>query len=82
MQHNLYTRVALAEDVPTHNLRKGDVATIIEQIPETAAKRGAYVLEVFNAVGDSIDVLIVPETAVEALREDEVWHVREVVAVG
>ncbi len=80
MKHELYTRVALAEDVPTHNLRRGDVATVVEQIPQTAAKRGAYVLEVFNALGDSIDVLIVPEAAVEALRENEVWHVREVVA--
>jgi hypothetical protein len=78
MKFELYSQVAFAKDIPAHHLRKGDVATVVEQIPVSDAKRAAYVVEVFNAIGDSIDVLIVPETSLEPLRADEIWHIREV----
>ena len=30
MRHPLYSRIALAEDLPQKNLRRGDVATVVE----------------------------------------------------
>ena len=82
MKYELYSQVALAVDVPEHHLRKGDVATVVEHIRPAESKRAAYVLEVFNAIGESIDVLILPESALESLRADEVWHIRQVAAAA
>ncbi len=73
-----YQRVALAVDVPEHHLRKGDVAVVVEPVPASAASHGqdGYALEVCNALGDTIAVVMVPASSVESLREDEVLHVR------
>jgi hypothetical protein len=76
MKIELYSQVALSQDIPDHNLKKGDVATIVEQIPPESLEPKAYVLEVFNVLGDSVDVLIVPESSVESLRPDELWAIR------
>jgi hypothetical protein len=40
------------------------------------------VLELFNALGESIGVVAVPEDAVEPLRADEVLAVRPLTAAG
>ena len=40
------------------------------------------VLELFNAVGESIGVVTVPEDAVEPLRADEVLSVRPMAVAG
>jgi hypothetical protein len=75
MKLELFKRVALRIDIPEHRLRKGDVATIVEHLP---AKNGedAYALEVFNAVGDTIAVITVPESAVAPLTADKIPSVR------
>jgi len=39
-------------------------------------------LEIFNAVGESIDVVTVPETDVEPLRAPEILHVRSLSKAG
>lgn len=77
MKFQLYKQVALARDIPEDGLRKGDIATVVEHHP--SPKRGGedgYSLEIFNAVGDTIVVTVVPESAIEALREDQVLSVR------
>jgi len=61
MTIELFSEAALACDIPQKGLRRGDVATVVEKLPGTAASRGAegYVLEVFNAIGETIAVVIV-----------------------
>jgi hypothetical protein len=73
----LYELVALTRDIPEHTLRAGDVATLVDfaDPPEPGAERGC-VLEVFNAVGETLAVVIVPESAVQALRSDQIPSVR------
>jgi hypothetical protein len=63
----LFQRVALTTDIPQHNLRQGDVAVVVEHLPGTEASGGedGYALEVFNAVGDTTAVVIVPASAVK-----------------
>jgi hypothetical protein len=75
MRLDLFKRVALRIDVPEHGLRKGDVATIVEHLPGKDGEDG-YALEVFNAIGESIAVITVPESAVEALTADTIPSVR------
>jgi len=72
----LYQEVALTRDLPEHQLRAGDVAMLVDRVPHPTGGEEGYVLEVFNAVGDSIAVVTVPASAVEALSADEILTVR------
>lgn len=72
----LYQHVALQRDHPEHNLRRGDVAVLVDYVPHPEGGERGCVLEVFNALGESIAVVAVPESDVEGLRADEVLAVR------
>jgi hypothetical protein len=78
MQIELFSEVALARDVPEEGLCRGDIATVVEKLPGTEASGGedGYILEVFNAIGETIAVVTVPVSAVEPLRASEVLSVR------
>jgi hypothetical protein len=76
MTLELYQRVALLRDVPEHRLKKGDVATLVDYVPHPGGGEDGYVLEVFNAIGESIAVIAVPMSAVVPLRSDEILSVR------
>jgi hypothetical protein len=71
----LYTDAALVRDIPEHRLRRGDVVKIIDLHASSNGGNG-YSIEVFNALGDTIAVTAVPESALESLRNDEVLSVR------
>jgi hypothetical protein len=79
---NLYQRVSLAHDFPTYRLKKGDIATFIDIVPHPTSGEEGYVLEIFNALGESINTVIVPKSAVIALRADEVLAVRSLVGIA
>jgi hypothetical protein len=76
VKYPLFSRIALAEDLPKEKLRRGDVATIVEYYAGRADQEPGYELEVFNALGKTIAVATVRESQVEALRSDEVLSVR------
>ena len=76
MGYQLFTKVALKVDVPSHRLRRGDVATIVEVHPGGPGQEVGYSLEVFNAVGDTLAVVTLRESQIEALANDAVLHVR------
>jgi Domain of unknown function (DUF4926) len=76
MTMELYQEVALTSDWPEHGLRAGDVATLVDFVPHPGDGETGCVLEVFNAVGESLAVIAVPISAVEALRQDEILAVR------
>ena len=80
MKYDLFKEVVLAVDLPDHRLRKGDVATVVEHLPAGDNPEPGYALEVFNAIGESIDVLMVAESEIEPLSSDEVMHARHLVA--
>jgi hypothetical protein len=70
-----FQQVALAKDIPENNLRRGDLATIVEIHPANGEKVG-YSIEIFNALGETIAVTTVPESALEELTANEILHVR------
>lgn len=76
MRYKLFGEVVLKKDIPEKNLKKGDVATIVEYHPVSDGEDG-YSLEVFNALGDTIAVITVAESTIESLTENEVFSVRE-----
>ncbi|NES21380.1 MAG: DUF4926 domain-containing protein [Symploca sp. SIO3E6] len=72
----LYQRVALIYDLPEYNLKTGDVVTLVDYVTHPSGGENGYILEVFNAVGESIDVIAVPMSAIQPLRNDEILTVR------
>lgn len=81
MRFELYTDAALARDIPEHSLRRGDVVRVVDHHPSPNGQTG-YSIEVFNALGDTIAVTAVPESALESLRKDEVLSVRPLTAAN
>ncbi len=81
MKFKLFQQVALASDIPEKNLRRGDVATIVDSHPANGGEVG-YSIEIFNAVGDTIAVTAVPESFLEQLTADEILHVRPLTESG
>ena len=61
MEYELFSRVALTENLPKYKLCRGDVATIVEYHPISEGEDG-YSLEVFNATGETIAVITVAES--------------------
>ncbi len=82
MSLDLYERVVLRRDVAEYQLRRGDVAVLADRVPHPQGGEDGCVLEVFNAVGDSIAVVTVPESHVEPLRANEILAVRGLAPVG
>lgn len=72
----LYSRISLNRDFPEYNLKRGDIATFIDTVPDPEGIEEGYILEVFNALGESIDVVTVPQSAIAPLRSDEILTVR------
>ena len=71
----LFDRVALTRDLPGDGLYRGDVATVVDQVEAEGYERG-YVLEVFNALGETIKVIDVPASAVAPLSADSILSIR------
>src|ERR1017187_6108707 len=80
MKYDLFIRVALAEDLPERHLRRGDVATVVEHHPGRPGQEAGYTLEVFNAVGETVDVGAVRESQIEGLTAAELLSVRPMAA--
>ncbi len=76
MKFPLYIRVALSEDFPQENLRRGDIATVVEYYEGLPGQEPGYELEVFNALGDTFALITARESQVESLRKDELLSVR------
>ena len=75
MKLELHKDARLARDMPEERLKRGDLVKLVEHHVARDGEDG-YSAGVFNAVGDTLAVITVPESALEALREDEVCCVR------
>jgi Domain of unknown function (DUF4926) len=76
MSLELYQEVALTHDLPEHHLYKGDIVTLIDTVPHPSNGEQGCILEVFNAIGETIAIITVPESAITPLRADEILTVR------
>ena len=82
MALKLYDDVVLRVDVPADGLKAGDVAKLVELVPGPPGVGEGAILEVFNALGESICVTSVRASDVEPLREDEVFTMRRLARAG
>jgi hypothetical protein len=70
-----YQHLALNRDLPEHQLKAGDVATVIDFVPHPSGGEDGCVLEVFSATGESLAVVIVPKSDLKPLKDDEILTV-------
>ena len=75
MTFKLFSRVALRTDVAEYGLRRGNVATIVDHHPVREGEDG-YSLEVFNALGETIAVVVVSESQISPMARNEVLQIR------
>ncbi len=75
MKFELYKDAALTRDLPEVRLRRGDIVKLVEHHTARDGEEG-YSAEVFNAIGETLTVITVPESALQPLREDEICCVR------
>jgi len=71
--------------VSTHNfdeLKVGDIATLVDFVSHPSSGEEGCVLEVFNAIGESLTVIAVPLSTVGVLRSDEILTVRSLANAG
>jgi hypothetical protein len=78
----LYEQVVLRRDVPADGLKAGDVAMLVELVPGPAEGSQGAVLEVFNALGQTLCVTSVSADDVEPLQENEIFSVRRLARAG
>ena len=76
MKLKLFQQVVVTGDVAEANLKQGDVATLVEYLPHPSDGEEGAVLEVFNAIGESIAVVTVPGSAISPLSADQFPTVR------
>lgn len=72
----LYTEVALTQNIAEHSLKIGDVATLVDFIPHPQGGEEGCILEILNAVGESIGVVTVPISAIKSLSANEILTAR------
>lgn len=82
MEIELYQEVFLTRDLPEHQLKIGDIATLVDFVPHPTGGEEGCLLEVFNAVGESIAVVAVPVSSVAALSADEILTVRSLTKIS
>lgn len=76
MKLELYRRVMVNRDVPEENLKQGDLARLVDYARHPRGGEDGAVLEIFNVLGESLRVAVVPVSAVEALRPELIPSVR------
>jgi hypothetical protein len=78
----LFDRVSLTRDIQEHALKRGDVATLVDRVTHPSGGPEGWVLEVTNALGESLRVVIVASADIEPLHADEVLTIRQLAETG
>jgi hypothetical protein len=82
MKLGQYEQDAITQDIEEHGLRKGDIGVLIDSVPHPKGGEEGCLLEVFNALSESIAVVSVRLSEIEPVRADEVLAVRQLTKAG
>jgi len=80
MKFELFSRAALATDLPAYSLKSGDLVTIVECLPATKNHGNGYVVEVFDVLGNTLHVIALHEHQLQSLKPNAVPAMREPIA--
>ncbi len=73
-------RIVLLVDIPEHDLRAGDVGTVVDVHTKGPPGTG-YSVEFLTMGGDTIAVLELEEPQIRPTRSTDIIHVREIASV-
>lgn len=76
MKPALYQEIALNRDFPDDNLHKGDIATLIDYVSHPDGGEEGAIVEVFDALGDTLSVVTVPISSIAALQPNDILSIR------
>jgi hypothetical protein len=71
MDLELYKHAGIATDLPEPGLNRGDLVTVVVEL-QAAEGEPDCAVEVFNALGEALDVHTLPASALEPASEDEI----------
>ncbi|BDI18662.1 hypothetical protein ANSO36C_44640 [Nostoc cf. commune SO-36] len=71
VQYPLFSQVALAQDLPEYNLKRGNVATIVEHYPMPEGEEDGYSLEGFDLPHVTIEVAASQIIPIAQLQQEE-----------
>ena len=79
MKFKLYTEIAFNQDILEYSILKGDIGTLVEyHKANNNINEDGYTIEIFNALGDTLKVITVPESKISAIKHNSVLSVREI----
>lgn len=76
MKLELYKDAVMSVDLLEYGLRKGDIVKLVDEVQAADGSPG-YAVEVFDVFGTTVDVYFIAASAVEPLRVDEIYCVRQ-----
>ncbi len=76
MKFNLFSRAILTNDFPQYGLKRGDVGVVVEHV-ERLTQEDGYIIEFFDAQGQTVDVVPVLESDLELPRSNTILTYRE-----
>jgi len=79
MKLELYGYAVLTVNLESKKLFAGDVVLVIDFLKGNNSLIDAYLVESFNVSGETFAVFTVPANHLQALSENTVFHVREIV---
>jgi hypothetical protein len=62
--------------MPESDLRRGDVATLLDRVPHPHGGETGVVLEIVDAVGQSLKTIVIAESQIVPLHEGDILSVR------
>ena len=68
MKLDLYQRVIVTQDFPDQQVKAGDIGWLIDYVHDPVGGEDGAILEIFNLLGESVDVAVVSSSAIEAVR--------------
>lgn len=77
MKPELYSRVVVALDLPQEDVRRGDIATVVDYVPHPNGGEEGAILEIFDTLGNSLGVVIVSVSAITSLTHGMVPTARQ-----
>lgn len=77
MKFDLFQRAVLGKDFPQYGLQRGDMGIVVEYVPRSGQDDG-YILEFFDAQGNTIDVFPFLESDLDVPRPNTILTYREI----
>ena len=76
MKFDLFNRAVLTNDFPQYGLKRGDVGIVVEHV-ERSSEEDGYIIEFFDAQGQTVDVVPFLESDLELPRSNTILTYRE-----